>query len=60
MSLQLPSVFGLVGWMLILLGLGVAGTAVRDRGNWRLRWLRLLMGAAIGLAGVLLAAIRLG
>jgi membrane protein DedA with SNARE-associated domain len=59
-SFQLPSVIGLMGWALILLGLGVAGAAARDRGNRRMLWLRLLVGTAIGLAGVLLTAIRLG
>jgi hypothetical protein len=59
MSLQL-SVFELVGWALILVGLVVDGAAVRDRRNRRLRWLRLLVGTAIGLAGVVLTGIRLG
>jgi uncharacterized membrane protein HdeD (DUF308 family) len=49
-----------VGWALILVGLVVDGAAVRDRRNRRLRWLRLLVGTAIGLAGVVLTGIRLG
>jgi uncharacterized membrane protein len=57
-SLQLPSALELVGWALILLSLFMTSATVRDRGNRRLRWLRLLVGTAIGLAGVLLAAIR--
>jgi uncharacterized membrane protein len=57
-SLQLPSGLELVGWALILLSLFMTSATVRDRGNRRLRWLRLLVGTAIGLAGVLLAAIR--